>query len=265
MNRLFVALSLSLLLSGCLSQGMVPPKAATGGLKEVLIVAMASQPLAIPPSFNPVIVGSGGTVATARGFALVNAITVLFELPEASERSEKISQSYQTVLSQDGAWTPTLILANEAKAQLLAHGLQSTVAPTVKPIPGVSNRSHTAHMENWQAPIREWYNDTKPTADYSDLPRDKSLYILETGMINYQIMEGGELLVQVAMKVIDPSSGTVIGRARVGNAWNMPQLGPLDQVFFGTASRFKDTFRATAQEITKKCLAELNLIQPDRQ
>lgn len=108
-------------------------------------------------------------------------------------------------------------------------------------------------------------DDTKPVADYGALARDKSLYVLEVGVINYEIEPGGKLLVQVAMKVIDPSNGSVIGRARAANPWNMPQQSPLDQAFSGDASHFKEAFLKTGQEITKKCLTELGLIQPSRE
>lgn len=266
MNRLHAVLGISLLLiGGCVSAGIAPPQKATGNLKEVHIVAMEPHPLGVPPGFNSVILGSGGSIETARGFALFNTVAILLEMPEASKRGAEISQSYQAVLDQNGTWVPTVVLANEAQAQLGAQGLRTTVAPNVKPIPGVKDRTYTVLMENWLAPIRAWYNDTKPVADYGDLPSDKSLYVLEVGVINYEIEPGGGLLVQVAMKVIEPSNGDVIGRARVANPWNMPQLSPLNQAFSDDSSRFKEAFLKTGQEITKKCLAELGLIKPIRE
>lgn len=265
MNRLHVVLGILLLLNGCVSAGIAPSQEATGKLGEVHIVPMEPHPLGVPPGFNSAILGSGGSIATARGFAFFNTVAILLEMPEASKRSGKISQSYQAALDQEGAWVPTVALAHEVQAQLEAQGLRTTIAPNVKSIPGVKDRTYTVLMENWLAPIRAWYNDTKPVADYGALARDKSLYVLEVGVINYEIEPGGKLLVQVAMKVIDPSNGSVIGRARAANPWNMPQLSPLDQAFSGDASRFKEAFLKTGQEITKKCLTELGLIQPSRE
>ena len=67
MNRLHAFLGISLLLGGCVSAGIVPPKEETGKLKEVHIVAMEPHPLGVPPKFNSVILGSGGSIETARG------------------------------------------------------------------------------------------------------------------------------------------------------------------------------------------------------
>lgn len=265
MNRLFAVLGISLFLGGCISTGIAPPKEATAQLRNIHIVAMEPHPLGVPPGFGSVVLGSGGSIETARGFAVFNTIAILSELPEASKRSRALSQSYQAALDQKGAWVPTVVLANEIQAQLAAQGIQATVAPQVKPIPGVKDRSPTLFMENWLAPIRAWYNDTVPAPDYGDLPRDKSLYVLEVGVINYEIDQAGGLLLQVAMKVIDPSSGKVIGRTRAANPWNMPKLAPLDQAFAGNASRFKDAFVLTGRESARTCLTELGLLGPGRE
>ncbi len=261
MKRFYSLFTLLFFLSGCVSAGITPPKDATGKLREIYIVAMETHPLGVPPSFNSVILGSGGSITTARGFALFNTVAILLELPEVSKRGEETSRSYQTVLDQNGTWVPTVVLANEAQALLAAQGLRATIAPRVKPIPGVENRTYTVLMENWLAPIRAWYNDTTPVPDYRDISHDPSSFVIEVGVINYEIEPAGGLLVQVAMKVIDPSSGNVIGRARAANAWDMPQLNPLDQAFSGDASRFKESFLKTGQEITRKCLTELGLAQ----
>lgn len=262
MTHLYIYLCILLLLSGCISPGIVPPKEVTGKDKEVYIVAMEPHPLGVPLKFNTVIFGSGGSMQMARGFALFNTIGMLAQLPEVSKEGEQRSQSYQVVLDQGGIWIPTLALAKETQAQLISHGFQTMVAPYIKPVPGVKDRSYNLIMENWLAPIREWYSDTSPVGDYRDIPHDKPFYVLEVGMINYEIGTDGELLVQVAMKVIDPSSGKVIGRARAFNLLNRPQLGSLDEAFSKDAARFKEVFAKMSQVITQKCLVDLGLIQP---
>jgi hypothetical protein len=108
MNRLHAVLGISLLLGGCVSAGIAPPKEATGKVSEVRIVAMEPHPLGVPPGFNSVILGSGGSIETARGFALFNTVAILLEMPEASNRAGEISQSYQAVL--DLNTTPELWL-----------------------------------------------------------------------------------------------------------------------------------------------------------
>lgn len=266
MTRLHVLwLGFSLLLGGCVSLGAALPQDAIDKLHQVHVVAMESHPLGVPAGPRPSIVGSSGMFDEARGIALFYTGAILFALPEASRRGEEISKSYQAALDREGAWVPTLVLANEVRAQLAAKEVETTVAPGVKPIPGVKDRSYTALMENWLAPTRAWYNDTSPVADYGDLPNDPSLYVLEVGMINYEIVPGGSLMVQVAMKVIDPATGRVMGRARAANSWELPDLSPLDQTFSGNASRFKEAFIQTGREIVRKCLGDLGLLPPGRE
>lgn len=259
MNRLIILLLLSLLLAGCVSSAIIPPKEVTGNLREAWIVAMEPHPLGVPPKVTPMLLESGGSIETARGFALLNSIAILAELPAASRRGGQISQSYQSMLDRHGVWVPTQILAREVQAQLGAHGYRTAVAPRLKSIPGMKNRGYTATMENWLGPIRAWYNDTSPVADYGDIRNDQPMFVLEVGVMNYEIESNGELLVQVAMKMIDPVTGSVIGRTRAANNRDMPKLGPVEQAFAGDAGRFKEAFQNTGRKLTEKCLAELGL------
>ena len=245
---------------GCVSSAIIPPKEVTGNLKEAWIVAMEPHPLGVPPKFNSVMLGSGGSIEAARGFALFNSIAILAELPAASWRGGQISQSYQSLLDRNGVWVPTQVLAREVQAQLGAHGYRTAVAQHLKSIPGMKNRGNTATMENWLGPIRDWYNDTSPVPNYGDIHNDQPMFVLEVGVINYEIEPGGELLVQVAMRMIDPASGKVIGRTRAANNRDMPQLGAVDRAFAGNAGGFREAFQTTGQKLTHKCLAELGLV-----
>jgi len=192
---------------------------------------------------------------------IYNTIAVLIEMPVAQRRLGEVSKSLQAAMETDGAWVPTLALADEVRAQLDARGFVATVAPEVRPIPGIQDRSYTLFMENWLAPIRAWYKDTKPVASYTGFPFDQHLYILELGVANYEIVENN-LLMSVMMKMIDPSDGRVMGRAfaHVDPA-RMPRVGPLDQAFGGDAKPFKEIVTAEGGILVKECLIQLRFLE----
>ena len=230
---------------------------------------MEPPPLVVPPVFyttnwpppSPIEVLAVGPVGLI--FFLVYIHDFLNELPEVSAKGGEFSRSFQDMLDQRGLWVPTITLANEVQKQLTDQGFMTTVAPYIKPIPGMEERNYTVFMENWLAPIRAWYNEKSLSVDYVDLSNDQSMKILEIGVINYEIMSNGGLLLQVAMKLIDPSSGHVIGRARESNALDITQtqITSFGQVFSDDATVFKEAFQSTGKDIANKCLARLGLIK----
>ena len=261
MKHFAFLLAVLMLVVGCVSPGMAPPKETFDAFSRFHIIAMEPPPLQVPPQFNSLIVGGGGSVEMARGFGLFNTVLILLELPETSKRGGEISESLQSALEGKGTWTPTVVLANELRAQLAAKGMASTVAPDVRPLPGVQDRSYTVLMENWLGPIRAWYNDTKPVSDYAALPSDPSLYVLEVGISNYEMLGDGELLLQVMMKVIRSHDGCVVGRARAADPWNMPKITPFDQSFANDAKGYKEIFETEGRKLVKECLDKLGISQ----
>lgn len=194
---------------------------------------------------------------------MYNTIAIFLEMPEASRRSEALSESVQAILDAKGTWSPTIELANEAMKQLSALGIASTVAQQVKPMQGVENRGATLLMENWLAPIRAYYNDSTPVQEYRTLASNQLTFVLEVGILNYAIsLSGDKLLLQVIMKMIDSTDGRVIGRARAANALDMPTLKPLDQAFDNNAFRFKQVYLETGRQLVRKCLAKLGFSSP---
>lgn len=264
--KLLNLIALSLLLTGCIGPGITPPKALIDDTKQVYIVAMESPPLDASTYYNPVIVESSNLTFGSREFAVYNTIAILLSVLDASKWGAEISESFQAVLDRDAPWSPTQALANEISTQLNTQGLKTTVDPLIKPIAGVKNPTYTFLMENWLAPIRAWYNDTDPVSEYRHIQQDNAVYVIEVGIMNYSIENWSTALtLQVAMKLIDPASGKVIGQARATNIHSRPHLGSLHQTFSGNASRFKQIFRKTGRELTAKCLVKLGLIQSSDQ
>lgn len=244
------------LVAGCVSPGIVPPKEAVKKVRAIHIVAMETPPLGVPPEFRHAV------PLYASPLLIYNTIAVLIEWPAAQRRGAEVSRSLQASLETKGNWIPTLALADMVRAQLEARGIAAGVAPAVRPIPAVQNRDYTLLMENWMAPIRAWYNDTKPDSGYAGLPSGQPLYVLEVGVANYEIVEDKLLMTVMMMKMIDPSDGRVTGRARARmNPANMPVVGPPEQAFGNDAKRFKEVVTAEGYPLIKECLAQLRLVE----
>lgn len=249
------------IIGGCASPAMVPPKEMMAKFNRAHIVAMEAPPLGVPPAFRSMIFGSGGSMQVVRGVALFNTVALLAEIPEASKHGADASKALQTTLDSKEAWAPTMALAKEIQAQLGANGTLANLAPEIKAIPGIEDRSYTFFMANWFAPINGWYNDTEPVPDYRSIASDDAYYVLEVGVLHYSIQPRGELLVQVMMKVINAADGRVIGRVRAADPWNLPKVTPYDQAFANDARRFKEIFSITATELIRDCLTQLGLIR----
>jgi hypothetical protein len=219
MHRLAPPPVAALAVVGCVGVGVAPANSTLDVSRRVHVVAIESPPLLVPASTGGIFL-----LGPSPGFAVFNTIQILVQLPEASRRGAQASGRLQATLDDMGKWTPTLELATELQRQLAARGHLGTVEDEIKPLPGITDRTCTALLENWLAPIRAWYNDATPTTGYEGPPSLSDTAVFEMGVSNSEIAFG-ELLIQVHVKVIDAASGRVIGRARASNSMHMPTQG----------------------------------------
>ena len=110
------------------------------------------------------------------------------------------------------------------------------------------------------APIRAWYNRSDPSPDDRVAASPEGAYVLEVGIINYELISD-QLILQVAMKLMHPHDGRIVGRARAANASDVPRPGPLDQAFANDAAGFKRVFSEAAEPLVEECLASLGLLR----
>jgi len=84
--------------------------------------------------------------------------------------------------------------------------------------------------------------------------------ILETGLLNYD-WEGSRLIVQVLMKLVDPQTGQVIGRARKGAG---RKVGPVEKVLADGVGPLKDIFADMTRPLVAAALQDLGLIRAQK-
>ena len=123
-------------------------------------------------------------------------------------------------------------------------------------------------MEQYLGRAREWYSESRSRIDYSDLGRRGIDGVVEIGIQNYEISNQAHryfwpfsyllkeiptLMLQVVVKLVDPATGAVLGKARSG-AYEI--IEPL------TAAQFKLTFSQMATTLTVDNLERIGLSVP---
>jgi hypothetical protein len=248
----------SALAGGCVGPSIQPRQEALKGMTEIVIVPMEAPPLYIGPGYATS--GSASivhflpryTIGMARAVGVLSGIAVLLDLSALSHRQ----MDYPPLAQPAGDWIPSVELAAEAARLLSATGKVARISPEIQSIPGVGERGMTFSMENWMAPIRSWYNDERPSMRYAPLSAGQVSTVVELGVSNYEI-HAGRLLLQVHVKLFDPASGKVIGRARASSFTELPSM---DEVFAADAKRLKQSIARAGNELVLSCLQELGVV-----
>jgi hypothetical protein len=256
-----ILLILVLVLGGCVARNvsLPPAEVAPARYHDVLVVAMEPPPLMVPPRFESAILGTlpKYPLQLARVGGVVTSVAILAEMPAAAKRSAAASKRLEELLSQDGPWEPTKILAQAAAARLSAAGQrQVTVSPKIQPIPGLADQ-HNPLSKNWQGPIRTWYNRAETSATFQGETTAKTDAVVEIAFLNYEINPDNQLNLQVLVKVVNPTTGQVIGRARAAERF---AVGPHDQAFTSNLRQFREIFTQRGKELVARCLTEVDLI-----
>ena len=233
-------------------------QAAPARFQDVLVVAMEPPPLMVPPRLESAVLGTlpKYPIQAARVGGVVASVAILAEMPFAARRSTEASRRLEELLSQDGPWEPTKILAQEAAARLSTAGQRRvTVSPKIQPIPGLAHR-HNPLTKNWLGPIRAWYSQAETAATLQGEITANTDAVVEVAILNYEVTPDNQLSLQVLVKVVDPATGQVIGRGRAGERFT---VSPPDQAFTRNLRQFKEIFAQRGKELVARCLTEAGL------
>jgi hypothetical protein len=150
-----------------------------------------------------------------------------------------------------------MILAQEASSLLSAAGQRRVaVSPKTQPIPGLADR-HNPLTKNWQGPIRTWYNQAETSGGFQGETTAKTDVVVEIAILNYEVNPDNQLNLQVLVKVFNPATGQVIGRAKAAERF---AVGPHDQAFTRNLKQFKEIFAQKGKDLVARCLTEAGLI-----
>lgn len=251
-------------LVGCVGPQIQPNAGTIAQIKNIYIVPMEPPPLSLDSTY--VATGSSSmvhflpryTIGMARTAGVLSGVALLLDLPEMSQRQLVYPPSVQAQVSPVETWHFSAELAQKAMHLVTAAGKLPTVSLEMQPVPGIQERERTVLMENWMAPIRAWYNDTSPSSRYAALTAKGVGAVAEVGISNYSIFSG-KLLLQVHVKLIDPTSGRLLGRARASSYTELPSM---DEAFSADAKVFKESALRAGTDLLSTCLRELSVLAP---
>jgi hypothetical protein len=262
MKTCVILLILVLALGGCIARNvsLSGDEAALARFQDVLVVAMEPPPLMVPPRFESAILGTlpKYPIQAARAGGVLASVAILAEMPFAARRSTEASRRLEELLSQDGPWEPTKILAQEAASRLAAAGQRRVILrPQMQPIPGLGDRHFNPLTRNWLGPIRSWYNQAEAPGRFQGEALGKMDAVVEIAILNYEINPDNQLSLQVLVKMVDPATGQVIGRAQASDHFG---IGAPEQACAKGGQHFKEIFGPKGKELMAKCLKEIGVI-----
>jgi len=255
-RRIAVFLIIVSFFTGCISYQILPTPNAISPTQSFEVVAMEPPPLTVTEGFiNPWFTGAYGPGAGV--LAVVYGVVVIIKAQNDYRESLRASKEYEDMLSSNGIWIPTVILANKAAEILESTGKgKITLRPGYVKIPSIIQRERTILMENWYAPIRAWYNANPSLLHYDRHDERVSDLILEVGIISYEIY-GDNLMLTVMVKTVDPRDGQVYGKVSKSE---MLYVGSAKYLFNDDARGFKDVFNRIGFRLLNECLINLSIV-----
>lgn len=247
------------LLGACAAPGIAPDAGRTTALRRVRVVALGPVPLELPPGMASALAAQlpKPTVSAARGVAVFSGILMLVDMPDALARSAEAGRAVTEQLGQGQAWSPQAIMASRAAAQLAATGREVS-GPVEKPIPGVSVDDYRLSLSPFYKARGAWWNETRSTVDYASPDVGNVDALVEIGMA-YSAFFFGELLVFLDVKVVDPSTRSVIARAR---DYAHKPIGTPEAALKDEAAPFKQVFDEMATSLVRSVLARSGFVPP---
>lgn len=275
---LFIALTLTIVvLGGCLGLQKQAPRDRIAAIHKIAIIPIEPPPLNLDWLYigSHDLTGLGMTQdlvmipdrkiqIDGKSVALISGILMVVILPEEAKRAARKVETLEDLLLSEGAWVPTMVLAQEAAHQIAATGLSEvTIVNKLYNIPTFDDSGMTFVL-NWQELLRNWYNRDISPFEYRELKAQGIDGILEVGITNYGILSGdGGFGMLISIKLVDPSSGKVLGKSR---DWIIPGdlLKPgvkVDKPFDNKGKNIKAAFTANSNKLINNILKDIGLIQ----
>jgi hypothetical protein len=291
MKRWILVIIICVSMSGCVSSQIIPGKGVLSSIRTIRIVPVEGMPLILHPETkddkiaidallksvsgptSAIAPGASGSeaslsqsaalfinapVATIRtGASVFAVIGGAAKLLEAASAGKEVPG--ETAVIQMGQpneiWLPGMEYAKTAMMVL-----QQTGSRDLQMIDGyvklpIIDRSITWHMEDWLGPIRRFYNSDASIVDYTIISPDYTDAVLEVGVLNYEYWNE-RLLLQVFIRLVDPHTKQILGRARHSSA---SKTGPLTPLLQNEGEGMKRLILETGNRLLAKCLQEIGL------
>jgi hypothetical protein len=284
LKRWAPVLLLCIFTSGCVSSPIIPKESVVHSLRAISVMPFEGMPLIFNPSTPgdveaikallqstkrqesaraPSVNGSRASLSrsdaplAAASPARTLGAGAIFEIPVAALAGRKVPG--ETAVIEMGepsqTWMPNVEFAQIAMDVLQQGGKREVRMIDGYIKPPIMDREITSHMENWLGPIRRLYNSDVSTIDYTAIGPDRADAVLEVGTLQYEYL-AGRLLLTVFVRLVDPRTKQVLGRAR---NYSYPKTGPLTPLLQNGGEGMKRLIVETGNRLVTKCLAEMGL------
>lgn len=280
--RFLMLASIAATLHGCIGFGIRPSADELSAIRSIAVIAVEPPPLEVLAKKDLSHVTVGQQLITVApylgpmpgGLLLIGGGIVAFsELVTgmSAERAERLparAARLEDVTLLPEAWIPTRVIAEEAAIALNATGrFHATVVPRYYRLP-IQNRVPTKFLENWMAPIRDWYNLKTSVVSYAEhLDEVRADVVLEVGLGGpYSLVEEerlhdrGIVLMRVMTKLVEPLTGHVVGRAHAYDNSGTKEQRPFVALLADDGEGFKEVVRWLGRQLVTEDLTKLGLL-----
>lgn len=276
-RAIIAVLLVALMVSGCtVLPRTSPPSSFVGGLREISIVPVEPPPLLLEPGSK-----ENWAALTGTGYLLSNkhdgSVFIVSPMywpycvkpdPAGAEPrtlanpTATSSLEFATFVS-GGVPTCMLtsVLARKAAEKLQQNGNQRAVVVDGYVQLDIEHRSLNVPsglqlMQNWYPPLRLWYSAEDLLVDYPPMMAESDA-ILEVGISNFRHF-AGYLMLQVMLKLMDPETEQVVGRANCMNF--LTEVGPLAKMLDRQGEPLRQAVNTVGEKLLDECLRDLGLI-----
>jgi len=248
---------------------MVPKEADQ--IKKIAVIPMQSPPLkvdaflsqsslfgaALHTSSSLVLIPDRTTQQIGAIGVLAFSIMMLANLPESMRHADQMEKTANEILQDQNVWKPSVIIADLLAVDLLERTDYSVrVEKKEQPYPDIDN---LATLSNWDRShaMGQWYvKQTTTIDDRVALSKDVDCIIM-VGINGFGLNYPGYLWMGIHLKVIEPVTGEVIGKA-----WVLEQ-GPhkkMESLLADDAHKLKDEVVAVGRPMIATCLNSCGLV-----
>jgi hypothetical protein len=271
-------LPLLFMVNGCLAAPVIPSIRQINEIRTILVTPLESPPLEVIPDliesrlpvyrqyqFENVPTGllMDRKIYAHPGGVLIAGLVSRDESLSANDfhltpASTKESGRLEPATLGENHWSPTLVLARETILLLNREGIKARLSQHYYSLP-LANEERNANLGHWRNAIRHWYSQNSSSIDYQQAGLEQVDAVLEVGIDKYRIFDA-QTSMQVLMKLIDPTTGQVIGRV---SAKDFSVEDSAQTLLNPEAEKFKQLVQKMGLRLIRQGLNNLGLSRPD--
>jgi len=249
---------------------IAPEKVST--IKKIVIIPMESPPLKLDPyvSESPEFAGAlagissslvlipGTTHILGAYGVLFSSILFLATFPESLNKTSAMEKTLDEVLRDEETWKPSIAVADLVADRLSQNPNHKViVAKEEQKYPAIQKMSNLGFYDRAKV-MEKWYVEEFQPFDYNDYLNKDIDCIMGVGIYAYGLNYPGDLWMFIHLKVIDPKSGELLGKAVKFDTGN--SIG-LENLFNNNAEKLKKEVIVISQPLIEDCLNSCGLLK----